>query len=1079
MATPLEDVIHFLRTNGGSEGEHYNLADQPKIVFSIGSGVTDTEANFIKAAFLMWEDLIDISIEFDDDSPNITVRYGTDLQDHEAGVARPSAFFPIDHHVEIVLNRNTMPEDENLSFDEGLPYFTYLHEIGHAIGLSHPGPYNGNLGLVYGEDNVYPEDTEQFTVMSYFDESHFVDSAVNDFSLGGGGPSTPLLHDIAAIQSIYGANRSTRDGDTIYGFGSNTGRAIGDFVFDPFDFETLNNPNFAIWDGGGNDTIDASQFALVDLFGGEDGLEYVDQIIDLREGAFSSIGYDNATKVGDVTFHTAQHKNIAIAFGTVIENAIGGRGDDHLFGNDVANRLLGDAGNDQILGFKGNDFLDGRSGKDELFGGEGADVLVGDEDGASANEDDGDILDGGSGFDTVTYIRARSVDGVSGIEFTATGSSGEAKGDKFIGIEAFQLTNFNDVFHAFDTDEVIEGENGDDEIVGRGGDDILRGGQGSDRLDGGSGDDNLIGGTEDDRLIGGSGADQLDGGIGADRMEGGTGDDIYLVNESGDVVVESSIFAFSGTDLVFSSIDFTLGTGFENLTLSGFGLLKGTGNSLSNTITGNASANRLDGAGGADTLFGRGGNDTYVVDNAGDVVDETTGGSFDIDAVESSITFNLADTSKVRGQVENLTLTGTAAVNGTGNALSNRLTGNSAANILTGHDGNDILDGGGSGDYMSGGTGGDTYIVDNAGDRVDETTGGTAELDTVVSSVTFSLVNQAQAQGLIENVALSGAGNINATGNTLDNVLTGNGGRNTLIGNAGNDRLAGGGNNDNLQGGAGNDELDGGLGNDQLFGGSGNDRFLFSGNFGVDTIDDDSGTSDKIVLTGNHVFEDSARSGNDLILTLSTGTITIVDHFTTGTIETLEVNGGSVVLATGLVGGNLSGIITGTNRSETLDGRGGDDFLYGGKGDDLLLGDTGNDLLDGGKGDDELVGGQGDDTLIGGKGADTFVFAPGTGNDVIEDFHGGHGHFGVFAFAGHFFDFDFEGFHRGQDQIDLSAFHTMFSLLDTNGDGRLGAGEGDSRIAVGVSGGDLLLSFEEGSVRVNGVTSLGAHDLLL
>ena len=261
------------------------------------------------------------------------------------------------------------------------------------------------------------------------------------------------------------------------------------------------------------------------------------------------------------------------------------------------------------------------------------------------------------------------------------------------------------------------------------------------------------------------------------------------------------------------------------------------------------------------------------------------------------MTFNLANTVTTRGAVENLTLIGAAAINGTGNALANIIIGNSADNILTGNGGDDRLDGGGGRDAMFGGTGNDTYIVDNSNDRVDETTGGSADIDTVLASVTFSLLNQAQTQGNVENVTLTGTANINATGNALSNTLIGNSGRNTLIG------------------GGDNDDLTGGGGNDQLLGGSGSDSYRFSGNFGSDTIDDDSGTADKIVISGSTTLQGTSRSGNDLTVELSTGTITISDHFTTGTIESLTFNGTTVVLAKGLVGADLPGIITGSNQS--------------------------------------------------------------------------------------------------------------------------------------------------------------------
>ncbi|MBB3444188.1 calcium-binding protein [Rhizobium sp. BK379] len=185
------------------------------------------------------------------------------------------------------------------------------------------------------------------------------------------------------------------------------------------------------------------------------------------------------------------------------------------------------------------------------------------------------------------------------------------------------------------------------------------------------------------------------------------------------------------------------------------------------------------------------GNDTYTVTSPTDIVDESRGGG--TDTVMSSISFSLADAAHAIGKIENLTLTGNANTNATGNALSN---------VLTGNAGNNILDGGTGADSMKGGAGNDTYKVDSMGDTVDETNGG--GVDTVIASVSFNL---SKAGGTVENVTLTGSTTITATGNNQDNVLTGNDGYNWLTGGAGNDRLIGGNGNDVLRGGAGADHF--------------------------------------------------------------------------------------------------------------------------------------------------------------------------------------------------------------------------------------------------------------------------------
>ncbi|MDD1462567.1 clostripain-related cysteine peptidase, partial [Dolichospermum sp. ST_sed2] len=239
-------------------------------------------------------------------------------------------------------------------------------------------------------------------------------------------------------------------------------------------------------------------------------------------------------------------------------------------------------------------------------------------------------------------------------------------------------------------------------------------------LDGTSGDDILQGAAGDDLLYGYAGNDQISGLAGIDTLIGGTGNDIYVVDTTTDVITEN---ANEGTDTIQSSVTFTLATltNIENLTLTGTAAINGTGNAGNNVITGNTANNTLNGGTGIDTLIGGTGNDIYVVDSTTDTITELASGG--TDTIQSSVTYSIA----ALANVENLTLTGTAGINGTGNAGNNVITGNTA---------NNILDGGAGIDTLIGGTGNDIYIVDSTTDTITElASGGT---DTIQSSVTYS-----------------------------------------------------------------------------------------------------------------------------------------------------------------------------------------------------------------------------------------------------------------------------------------------------------------------------------------------------
>jgi Ca2+-binding RTX toxin-like protein len=456
----------------------------------------------------------------------------------------------------------------------------------------------------------------------------------------------------------------------------------------------------------------------------------------------------------------------------------------------------------------------------------------------------------------------------------------------------------------------LVGEQGvNDEIIG---------GLGNDLIFGGTGDNELTGGDGDDLLVGGSGTgdnDVLDGGLGADTMVGLAGNDTYIVDDLLDVVVEG---VGAGTDEVeteMAALSIELMANVENLTYTGIDAdqFVGTGNVLNNVISGGDLADTLSGLDGndtlngglgndallgglgndtldgeedADTMTGGDGNDVYFVDNAGDVVIETSALVTDIDRIESTISYTLG------ANLENLDLNGGDAINGTGNALNNIINGNDDANqlfggagndTLNGNDGNDLIDGGLGDDTITGGDDNDVIIGNAGNDTIDVGTG----FNTIVYNTPnfgADTINSFDTDGGTpanqDKIDLSAlgitAGNfaarvtestIGGAGNTLLTITDGaanqigtirvNGVTNaqmditdfTLAGvstvlagaTAGNDTLNGTAGNDIINGLAGADTLNGAAGNDTLSGGAGSNSGSVADTFSAQSYANNDG----------------------------------------------------------------------------------------------------------------------------------------------------------------------------------------------------------------------------------------------
>lgn len=702
------------------------------------SPFTDVEKQFTRAAFAIISDYIPLVFQ-EQAVPtvgSITFRAKDTLGEAVWGQASTSRTGSKITGSDIEIGRDAVASRAWIF--GGYNFQALMHEILHALGIPHPGTYNagGGAEITYANNATFFQDSRQYTIMSYFGPENTGASFTTTGQHGGiWSPVTPMLHDIATLQSIYGANLTTRTGNTVYGYDSNAGRDIYDFdklaalVTTPKGEQVSPAPVMTIWDAGGVDTLNLSRApSAVEL--------------DLREGAFSSTH--------------GMKWNIAVAYGAKIENATGSGFGDTLIGNDLANVLQGGAGGDLLEGGTGADTLDGGVGADTLNGGQGDDTFL--------IDDRGDLIveAAAGGSDTV----------VTGLAWFVLPAHVEALVLAGTAVEGYGNLGHN-LLRGNSEANVLGGLEGDDRLEGFGGDDFLNGGPGADTMVGGGGNDtfvsdgdqdlvveeagggidtlhshhtwavlpvavevlkligvgdqegygtavsdtiigneyrNVLGGLAgDDRLEGLSGDDFLNGGPGADTMIGGSGDDTFVSDGDSDVVVES---AGGGVDTLLTHHTWAvLPSNVEVLRLIGGGYQEGYGSAAADTIVGNdftnvlgglAGDDRLEGWGGddflnggpgSDTMVGGLGDDVYIVDSAGDVVVEIGGGGTD------EIRSHLFQTA-LPSDVERLVLVGGGPQNGTGNGLANVLSGNAFANRLDGGAGADTLTGGGGADVF-------------------------------------------------------------------------------------------------------------------------------------------------------------------------------------------------------------------------------------------------------------------------------------------------------------------------------------------------------------------------------------------
>ncbi|NVM77439.1 Ca2+-binding RTX toxin-like protein [Duganella sp. SG902] len=783
--------------------------------------------------------------------------------------------------------------------------------------------------------------------------------------------------------------------------------------------------------------------------------ELADQGTDLVQVAFKAAG----------TYVLSANVENAKVTSAVAANVTGNALDNVLTGNALANTLNGGDGNDSLVG---------GAGIDTLIGGAGNDTFVVDVAGDVVTEAVG------GGTDLVQTALATYTLGANVEQLTYTGSG-----------------NFTGNGNALDN--------------------LIMGGIGNDTLTGGAGNDTLGGANfnpGNDSLSGGDGNDQLFVGIGSnDFADGGNGEDTLIASGSFSDFVRTRVSAtdtklvnsITGESFIIRNVEWVQ---FDEATKS---LAQINDNLVSvgnDSLTGGSGADSLDGLAGADTLVGLEGDDIYVVDVAGDVIVEAADQGTDL----VKVAFAAAGTYTLGANVENATVTGTAAINLSGNAQNNILTGNAVGNKLSGGAGNDSLIGGAGTDTMDGGEGNDVYVVDVAGDVVTEAAGaGTDRVETTAATLTLA--------ANVENLTYTGGAAFSGTGNALANEIQGATGNDTLNGGIGNDTLSGGAGNDSLLGGDGDDSLSAGTGSaDVIDGGAGSDTVNVAGNFLAYTRTRVSATDTKLV---NNVTGEAITIRN---------------------VETVHFNDGDKSLAA--VNDNLASggndNLTGTDGNDVMNGGAGADTMAGGLGDDTYvvevagdvvteladeggdtvnvaftaagtytLGDnvenatvtgtvainlagnaldnilTGNAVgnkLSGGAGNDKLIGGAGVDTLDGGEGNDVYVVdvagdvvseAGGAGTDRVETtaasltlaanvenltYTGG----AAFSGTGNALANEIQG-ATGNDTLNggigndtLSGGAGNDSLLGGDGDDSLSAGTGGADVIDGGAGSDTV-----------------------